>query len=160
MSLDTAKALNLKGHPALLGQSTIANGDEKHDFLCEATFSVLGVSIPLVVLVNGNQPHLFCLDAILGLNMRLELYSGRFYMPSSLQPPVNLFSFLSMDKLLSANDLSRSDLIPVSDLPPITDVVNKYRATGRSNFAVNVGTSFRLCRRYPTVNVVNLGTAF
>ncbi len=145
MDLDTAVALGLRGHSKLIGHSAIGNGATKHDYLCVAKMSILGIETSLVVKVSPNQPNLLGLDAMLLYDMQISPLQKKFTMCPN---PVDMslirleFRWLDFGLLLQQLDITPSDLVPMGDLPPPEKTYQTLVIEGKANCVIDLGTSY------------------
>lgn len=123
ISWETARKLNATSHPRLIGQTgQFPNGQTC--YFTEIDFSLLGIQFPFVVCIQDRE--VLGNDVLVNLNLKLEFENFQFSIDRKIRNPTNsAFPLFSFDKALEAIDLKRSNLIPITDLPPISELISK-----------------------------------
>ena len=128
-----------------MGHSAIGNGATKHDYLCLAKMSILGVETSLVVKVSPNQPNSLGLDAMLLYDMQVSPLLKQFTMRAD---PVDMelidldFRWLDFDALLTQLNITHADLVPVHTLPTPDESYKALVQQGKANSVIDLGTSY------------------
>lgn len=147
----------MKGHPRLIGRSTIADGTLKFDYLVQTTISVLGVTVPVVVKVGPDQQALLGLDVMWSLNLNLFTTDLTYEITPTASPRVG-FRFLDFSGLMQREGLTENDLVPVASLPPPKEAYKAMVDAGKTSSVVDLGTScFSVVHTKPNP-IIDLGT--
>jgi hypothetical protein len=89
--------------------------------------------------VGENQPSLFGVDVIHALGMDLLLSEMKFSITMK-QPPF-FFKHINLAGLMHSLKITTDQLKPITQLPPIIDVVQKMFDTGTAYYALDLGTT-------------------
>eukprot|EP01124_Arcella_intermedia_P010487 TRINITY_DN16995_c0_g1_i2.p1 TRINITY_DN16995_c0_g1~~TRINITY_DN16995_c0_g1_i2.p1 ORF type:complete len:213 (-),score=26.82 TRINITY_DN16995_c0_g1_i2:86-724(-) len=157
-----ARCVGLKGHPRLLGISTLANGRQKYDYLCKASVTILGVRCSVVVRVAPDQPALLGLDVMYLLSMSLNIPRGKFQI-AGCPASRGLFRFIDVDAFLQGEGIDEEQLVPVEGLPPPDQSYQQLVRMGKGHVAFNLGMYFGDTEKIHngTVHkILDLGTSF
>lgn len=136
-------SLGLMSHERLIGKSALANGDEKHDYLCLTTMTLSGVQASLVVKVAPNQPNLLGLDAIVLFDMDMHPASKKYSIAQQpLDRSVIPYRWLHFENILKQLQITNKDLVPLQRLPPPDDSYKVLISAGKSHYVLDLGTAF------------------
>jgi hypothetical protein len=138
IDLDWAIKKGFLSHPRLIGQSCIANGNQKNDLLCNVNLTILGKSAEIVVKIGPNQPCLFGCDALLMFDLVPDWRKRSFSISTSLHHDISVYGFAQLEwsRLLTMAKITESDLAKVTlDTIDFTNCVPKseFRKSFRWN---------------------------
>lgn len=138
IGIDLAIKWGLRGHPKLIGFSSIANGDMKYDYLAPINIKLAGIDKTICVKVGPNQPNLLGLDILAAFNADVMISTGHLSVNpnnhASCEIIVRDFHHMLFRSGLSAEDIVTFDTLPYPSLG-----FEKLKNAGKSNLAVNVG---------------------